>query len=137
MSWTSPSNPSSRSTAAALAPAREAPMITIRCGAMPSSFRVAEELLGRGGQGFAAGAVVAVELAPRVDGDADGRLRSDGLDVVPAVPGAEDEVARARVKGAGLAFDVPVDLALEHDPPLVMEMVVGVVGMAGRVADDE
>src|SRR5712692_10086198 len=72
----------------------------------------------RGGQGLAARPVVTVELAPRVDGDADGRLRANRLDVVPAILGPEDEIARARVDGAGLALDVPVDLTLEHDPPL-------------------
>src|SRR6266852_1731659 len=47
--------------------------------------------------------------------------------MVPEVLRAEDD----------LALDVPVDLALEHHPPLVVMMVVGVVGLAGRVADHE
>src|SRR5438874_13819461 len=71
--------------------------------------------LGGRGQGLAARTIVAVELAAGVDGDADGRLRSHRLEVVPAILGSEDEVARARVDGAGLVLDVPVDLALEHE----------------------
>src|SRR5882672_2029504 len=125
MSWTSPSNPSSRSTAAALAPAREAPTIAIRALAnfvllrecrdhrgqrpsrrgleqprgsgiarMPGLSRRAvtsrdggRGTLGGRGQGLAARAVVAVELAAGVDGDADRRLRPHRLEVVPAILG--------------------------------------------------
>src|SRR5437899_11839529 len=52
--------------------------------------------LGGRGQGLAARTIVAVELAAGVDGDADGRLRSHRLEVVPAILGSEDEVAGAR-----------------------------------------
>src|SRR5215813_4961026 len=94
-----------------------------------------------GGEGWlerlAARAIVAVELAAGVDGDADARLRACGLEVMPAVLGAEHEVARAGTDGRGLILDVPVDLALEHHPPLVVQMVVRVVGLARRVANDE
>src|SRR5215831_39278 len=86
---------------------------------------------------LAAGAVVAVEFAAGVDGHADARLRAGRLEVVPAVLGTEDEVARASADGLGLVFDVPVDLALQHHPPLVVQMVVRVVGLARRMADDE
>src|SRR6266496_5995531 len=88
-------------------------------------------------EGFAARPVVAVELAARVDGDTNGGLGAHGRHVVPAVLGAEDEVAGAGVDGGGLVLDVPVDLALEHHPPLVMEMIVRIVGMPGGVTDDE
>src|SRR5215470_9844962 len=94
-----------------------------------------------GGEGWlerlAAGAVVAMELAAGVDGHADARLRAGGLEVVPAVLGAEHEVARAGADRRGLVLDVPRDLALQHHPPLVVQMVVRVVGLARRVADDE
>src|SRR5437870_13871424 len=80
--------------------------------------------LGGRGQGLAARAALAVELAAGVDGDADGRLRSHRLEVVPAILGSEDEVARARVDGAGLTLDVASDLALELEPPLAVEMIV-------------
>src|SRR5713101_434971 len=93
--------------------------------------------LGGRRQGFAARAVVAVELAAGVDGDADRRLPPHRLEVVPAFLGPEDEVARARMDGAGFPLDIPVDLALEHDPPFVVEMIVRVVQMAGQVTDDE
>jgi hypothetical protein len=43
--------------------------------------------------------------------------------VVPPILGAEDEVAGTGVDRPGLAFDVPVDLALDHDPPLVVEVI--------------
>src|SRR5215813_1851496 len=86
---------------------------------------------------LAAGAVVAVEFAAGVDGHADAWLHAGRLEVVPAVLRAEDEVARASADGPGLVLDVPDDLALEHDPPLVVQMVVRVVGLARWVADDE
>src|SRR5258707_14880110 len=57
--------------------------------------------------------------------------------MVPEVLGAEDEVAPARVDRPGLPLDVPVDLALQHYPPLVVMVVVRVVGLAGRMADQE
>src|SRR5215831_14748882 len=88
-------------------------------------------------EGLTAGAVVAVELAAGVDGHADAGLRAGGLEVVPAVLGTEDEVARASADGLGLVLDVPVDLALQHHPPFVVQMVVRVVGLARWVADDE
>src|SRR5262245_50942658 len=89
------------------------------------------------GKRLAAGSVVPVELAARVDGDADRQVDADWLEVVPPVLGAEDEVAGAGVDRPGRALDVPVDLTLKHDPPLVVEMVVGVVRLPGRVADQE
>src|SRR5215467_5531852 len=53
-----------------------------------------------GGEGWlerlAAGAVVAVEFAAGVDGNADARLRARGLEVVSAVLGAEHEARRTR-----------------------------------------
>src|ERR1700694_5176157 len=80
-------------------------------------------------EGFTAGAVVAVEFAACVDGDANGRLATHRLDVVPEIFGTEDEVARLCMDGRGCALDVPVDLALEHHPPLVVEVIVRVVRM--------
>src|SRR5262249_57669397 len=77
------------------------------------------------------------KVAAGVDGDADARLRARGLEVVPPVLGAEHEVARTGTDGRGLVLDVPSDLALQHHPPLVVQMVVRVVGLARRVADDE
>src|SRR6266498_6030704 len=74
-------------------------------------------------EGFAAVAVVAVEFAARVDGHANGGLGAHGLEVVPAGLGAEDEVAGLRADGRGLVLDIPVDLALEHHPPLVVKMI--------------
>src|SRR5262249_12870098 len=88
-------------------------------------------------EGLAAGPIVPVELASSVDGDANRRLTAYGLDVMPAILRSEHEVARLGADRSGLVLDVPVDLALEHDPPLVVQMVVRVVGVAGRVADDE
>src|SRR5690242_6820222 len=57
--------------------------------------------------------------------------------MVPEVLGAEDEVAGAGVNGRGLALDVPVDLAVQHHPPLVVMVIVRIVGLAGRMADQE
>src|SRR5215469_15668946 len=79
---------------------------------------------------LAAGAVAAVEFAAGVDGHADAWLHAGRLEVVPAVLRAEDEVTRASADGLGLVLDVPGDLALEHHPPLVVQMVVRVVGLA-------
>src|SRR5512144_3044115 len=56
---------------------------------------------------------------------------------MPEVLGTEDEVARPRVDWPALALDVPVDLALQHHPPLVVMVVVRVVWLPGRVADQE
>src|ERR1700675_2104337 len=91
----------------------------------------------RRSEGLAARPVVAVKLAPGVDGDADRRLGADRLDVMPAVLRPEDEVAGPGADGRRLVLDVPVDLALEHHPPLVMQVVVRVVRVPGRMADDE
>src|SRR6185503_17801195 len=90
-----------------------------------------------GGKGLAAGTIVAVELAARVDGDADGGLGAPRLEVVPPVLRAEDEVPGAPPDGLRLVLDVPVDLARQHHPPLVVQMVVGVVRMPGGMTDDE
>jgi len=55
--------------------------------------------------------------------------------MVEVVRGDEDEVTGPRADRLGLAFDLPVDLALDHEPPLVHQVVVAIVGMAGRLAD--
>src|SRR5262249_58553076 len=90
-----------------------------------------------GSEGLAARAVVAVELAAGVDGDADRRLAAHRLDVMPAVLRPEHEVTGLGVDGRGLVLDVPVDLALEPYPPFIVQLVVRVVRVSGRVADDE
>src|SRR5215471_12562044 len=57
--------------------------------------------------------------------------------MVPEMLGAEDEVAGPRVDGCGLPLDEPVDLALQHHPPLVVVVIVRIVGLAGWMADEE
>jgi hypothetical protein len=56
---------------------------------------------------------------------------------MPPVLGAEDEVAGAPADRLGLVLDVPVDLALEHHPPFVVQVIVGVVEVSGGMTDHE
>src|SRR5438876_6389503 len=79
--------------------------------------------------------LVAMELARRRDREADRRALALWPDVVEVVPRSEDEVTGPRAHRLGLPLDLPVDLALDDEPPLVHEMVVAVVGMARRLAD--
>src|SRR5438093_12210218 len=92
--------------------------------------------LGGRGQGLAARTIVAVELAAGVDGDADGRLRSHRLEVVPALLGPPDDVARARVDGAGVVLDVLVALAGGQHPPPVAAVTARGGRVAGQVTGD-
>src|SRR5688500_12710661 len=56
---------------------------------------------------------------------------------MPPVLGSEHEIPGRGVNWLRLILDVPVDLALEHDPPLVVWGVVRVGGLARWVADHE
>src|SRR5215813_11737280 len=113
--------------------ARKMRAASISCAAAASPPHPTRERSER----LAPGPVVPMELAARADGHPNGGLRAHGLYVMPAVLGAENEVARARVDGRQLVLDVPVDLALEHHPPLVVEVIVRVVWMPGGMAYDE
>src|SRR6059036_1997262 len=79
--------------------------------------------------------LVAMELARRRDRQTDRRALTLRPDMVEVIRGDEDEVASPRAHGLGLPLDLPVDLALDDEPPLVHEMVVAIVGMTGRLAD--
>src|SRR5438128_287708 len=83
----------------------------------------------------AARAIVAVELAARIDANPDRHLGPHRLQVVVVQLRAQHEVARASANWLSLALDMPVDLALHHHPPLVVLVVVGVVGHAWRMND--
>src|SRR2546426_5912517 len=79
--------------------------------------------------------LVAMELARRRDRETHRRALTLWPDVVEVVPRSEDEVASPRANGLGLPLDLPVDLALDDEPPLVHQVVVAIVGMTGRLAD--
>src|SRR6266545_3796539 len=56
---------------------------------------------------------------------------------MPAMLGTEYEVARPSPDRLRLVLDVPVDLTLQHHPPLVVQVIVGIVGLARRMTDDK
>src|SRR2546426_12689625 len=76
-----------------------------------------------------------MKLARRRDREADRRALPRRPNVVEVIRWHQDEVAGPRAHWLGLPLDLPVDLALDDEPPLVHEMVVAVVGMARRVAN--
>src|SRR2546426_6543310 len=77
----------------------------------------------------------AMKLARRRDREADRRALTRRPDVVEVIRWHQDEVAGPRAHRLGLPLDLPVDLALDDEPPLVHQVVVAVVGMTGRLAD--
>src|SRR4029450_11270862 len=80
--------------------------------------------------------VVAMELAGRRDGQTDRRAITGRPDVVVVPGGREDDVAGAGVDDLRAAFDLPVDLAFEHNPPLVRQMIVAIGVVARWLADE-
>src|SRR5262249_13468383 len=82
-------------------PCIRAPMLRRAGGAGCAAGHTAETRLA---ERLAARAVVAVELAARVDGQPHGELGAGRLEVVPAVLGAEHEVAGAGADRLGLVL---------------------------------
>jgi hypothetical protein len=80
--------------------------------------------------------VVAVVFAGDSDGDADGGGVAVDLDQVEMVGGGDDPVTGVDVDGIGGTFDGPGEMALVDGPAFVGQMVVPVVLMTGRLADD-
>src|SRR3989454_11690276 len=79
--------------------------------------------------------LVAMELARRRDREADRRALTLRSDMVEVIRGDKDEVASPRAHGLGLPLDLPVDLALDDEPPLVHQVVVAVGRVTGRAAE--
>src|SRR5215212_3301133 len=76
-----------------------------------------------------------MRLAGEADGEANRGAVADDVDVVEPPLRHEDEVARAGLDTLRLALDLPVDLTLQHHPPLVLDVIVAVVGVTRRLAD--
>src|SRR5262249_53980140 len=76
-----------------------------------------------------------VEFPGRRDGQPDAWAGARRADVVVVTGRREHEVTGARAHRRGVPFDLPVDLALHHDPPLVGEVIVTVGGVTGWLAD--
>src|SRR2546426_10886060 len=75
-----------------------------------------------------------MKLARRRDREADRRALPRRPNVVEVIRWHQDEVAGPRAHWLGLPLDLPVDLALDDEPPLVHQVVVAVVRMTGRLA---
>src|SRR4051794_11007478 len=86
--------------------------------------------------GGAARLVVAVELADRAHRDPDRRRVADHRDVVPDVCRREDEIARLHLDLLAI-LELPGLRALGDEPPLIGDVVVGVVRVTRRLADDD
>src|SRR2546428_12707345 len=65
-----------------------------------------------------------MKLARRRDREADRRALPRRPNVVEVIRWHQDEVAGPRAHWLGLPLDLPVDLALDDEPPLVHQVVV-------------
>src|SRR2546426_7128264 len=76
-----------------------------------------------------------MKLARRRDREADRRALRRRPNVVEVIRWHQEEVAGPRAHRLGLPLDLPVDLALDDEPPLVHQVVVAVVRMTGGPTD--